>query len=228
MRFPAFLSNGSNGSVASPAWAPEPAEYVPEHLTAEHLPREQQSFAELDHGALAAALDAYVARELPQPAPETLWNFTATSAPAETEQYPGLADDLAEEIAQAMHRRPLMNRLAHVEATYASRPGRLPLAPTPSSTPPMPPPIPVSAPPAEAAAPEPEDMASIHQLMEEFGEPATAQSTPRAPGAWLSNARRERARLRARNLIAWLATLSIGGSIIYVMTLAALTAFLPR
>jgi hypothetical protein len=159
------------------------------------------------------ASDALVVRGVPPPDAETLWNFTTMTAPAPVKDDldAELEDDLVDEISRAMHRRPLMNRLAHVQAAY----GELPAAVRPSPAPSVPPPIPQShAAPLELGIEfEADDSVSIDQLMEEFEELETTTPTS---AEWLGKARRERSRARLRNLTGWLATIAIGGSIILI------------
>jgi hypothetical protein len=159
------------------------------------------------------ASDALVVRGVPPPDAETLWNFTSMAAhvPVKDDIDAELEDDLVDEIARAMHRRPLMNRLAHVQAAY----GEQPAAVRPSPAPSVPPPIPQTqaAPLALELELEPDDTVSIDQLMEEFEEWETTTPTS---AEWLGKARRERARARLRNLTGWLATIAIGGSIILI------------
>lgn len=120
--------------------------------------------------------------------------------------------NLAEDIARAMQHRPLMSRLARIEAAYAELPGVLP--PRAASAPP---PIPANqdAPPSPLAA-NGAPATPIDQLMEEFGAETT---TPPSSAEWLGKARRERNRARMRNVAAWFATLTIGGTIIALTTL---------
>lgn len=136
--------------------------------------------------------------------------------PAEPEGEDG--HRLADEIARAMHYRPLMSRLARVEPTFTG--------PKATNAPPLmrdaafaaaeaamadtaPPPIPQSDAallPATFAY-----SASIEELIADAADSVT--STP--PSAeWLNKARRERQRTSIRNVAAWLTTLAIAGSII--------------
>jgi hypothetical protein len=122
-----------------------------------------------------------------------------------------LERNLAQDIARAMQHRPLMSRLARIEAAYTDEvPGVLPSRISDAM---LPPPIPVndSSPATHAVNGMP-----IEQLMEEFGadEPTLPSSTE-----WLGKARREHAHARLRNVAAWFATLTIGGSILALVTL---------
>jgi hypothetical protein len=120
--------------------------------------------------------------------------------------------DLVENIARAMQNRPLMRRLANVEAAYSdapvaelSTPAEAPAEEAPS------PPVEAEAPPLETAPPVEGELAKIKRLVEEAEEgwvmaPSSAE--------WLGKAQRERSRARLRNAAAWVATFAIGGSII--------------
>ena len=124
---------------------------------------------------------------------------------------------LADEIARAMHYRPLMSRLARVEPTFTDPEGasapplmqHAPFAADDAATADAPPPIPqtdAAVLPATFAY-----SASIEELIADAADSVT--STP--PSAeWLSKARRERQRDRMRNAAAWLTTLAIAGSIV--------------
>jgi hypothetical protein len=137
------------------------------------------------------------------------WNFV----PPDASQGNVLTDDpeleryLVAEIARATRRRPLMKRLAHVEAEFAGLPADF--------APPIPPPRPPlsAASPIAHEWPGPSIILPIDQLMEEFGD---TYSTPPASAASLGKARRERRRARARTFFAWSATLAIGAVIIAV------------
>lgn len=119
--------------------------------------------------------------------------------------------NLAEDIARAMQHRPLMSRLARIEADYGDVPGVLPARAAAT-----PPPIPASNGSPETLAANGAPAMPIDQLMEEFG-----AETPTLPSSaeWLGKARREHARARARSVAAWFATLTIGGSLIALVAL---------
>lgn len=106
-----------------------------------------------------------------------------------------LERNLAEEIARAMRRKPLMSRIDSVAPDATARTG---------------------AAARDDQVPEPEEAAHAPGLapdrhLEDFDEPVT---TPASTAKWLGKARRERNRARARHTVAWLATLVIGGTII--------------
>ena len=112
---------------------------------------------------------------------------------------------LADDIARAMHHRPLMSRLQRVEAMHGGADGAVAqtaarLAPVPAAPPSisaLPPPIPV-------------DPRSLDEVIDDLGH--VASSPPSAD--WLDNARRERRRQRNRNALAWVTTVLIAGSIV--------------
>jgi hypothetical protein len=136
---------------------------------------------------------------------EALWNFVSMHGQLDDDDATReSARGLAEEIAKAMHHRPLMSRLARIESQFGVVPSAR--GATPAAT--TPPALPVGR--DEPAAP-PALSASIDELMEEFGE---SVSSPPKSVEWLGKARRERNRRRLHNVAAWLATLTIGGSIV--------------
>lgn len=197
MRFPAFLRDASVASSTA-SWVPDPDGYAYQDL--------QSNRQDLRRTTFMRASDALVVRGVPPPDAETLWNFTTMAAhpPVKDDTEAELEDDLVDEIARAMKRRPLMNRLAHVQSAY----GELPSVLLPSAAPSVPPPIPQTY--AAPLALEPDHSVSIDQLMEEFEEETTTPTS----AEWLGKARRERSRARLRNLTGWLATIAIGGGII--------------
>ena len=129
-----------------------------------------------------------------------------------------LERNLAEDIARAMQHRPLMSRLARIEAAYTDEvPGVLPARMSETT---LPPPIPVNDGPPATLAVNGSAAMPIDQLMEEFG--AEVPALP-SPAEWLGKARREHAHARLRNVAAWFATLTIGGSILALVTLVIKT-----
>lgn len=124
---------------------------------------------------------------------------------------------LADEIARAMHYRPLMSRLARVETAFTEPEG--------AAAPPLvrdaafaaaeaviadtaPPPVP------QSAAALPATFAYSASIEELIADAADAVTSAPPSAEWLSNARRERQRDRMRNAAAWLTTFAIAGSIV--------------
>ena len=125
-----------------------------------------------------------------------------------------LERNLAEDIARAMQHRPLMSRLARIEAAYTDEaPGVLPARINDTA---LPPPIPVNDGPPATLAVNGSAAMPIDQLMEEFG---AEEPTLPSSAEWLGKARREHAHARLRNVAGWFATLTIGGSILALVTL---------
>lgn len=120
---------------------------------------------------------------------------------------------LAEEIARAMARRPLMSRLASIQearAEVASTLDRLE-ATTIAADDALPPPIPSpSEPPPLPQMSEEEADARFAEVFDETLPP----TTPPSSVEWLRRARRERRRERMRQAGGWLATIAIGATII--------------
>ena len=111
---------------------------------------------------------------------------------------------LADDIARAMHHRPLMSRLQRVEAMHGNADGavvrtasRLAPVPAPPGIGALPPPIPV-------------DPRSLDEVIDDLGHVAS----PPPSAEWLDNARRERRRLRNRNALAWVTTVAIASTIV--------------
>jgi hypothetical protein len=112
---------------------------------------------------------------------------------------------LADDIARAMHHRPLMSRLQRVEAMHGNADGAVVrtasrLAPVPAAPPSigaLPPPIPV-------------DPRSLDEVIDDLGHVAS----PPPSAEWLDNARREHRRERNRNALAWMTTVVIASTII--------------
>ena len=112
---------------------------------------------------------------------------------------------LADDIARAMHHRPLMSRLHRVEALHGNADGAVArtasrLAPVPAAAPTtatLPPPIPV-------------DPRSLDEVIDDLGHVAS----PPPSAEWLDNARREHRRERNRNALAWMTTMVIASTII--------------
>lgn len=112
---------------------------------------------------------------------------------------------LADDIARAMHHRPLMSRLQRVEAMHGGADGAVVrsasrLAPVPApapSTAALPPPLPV-------------DSRSLDEVIDDLGHVAS----PPPSADWLDNARRERRRQHNRNALAWVTTVVIASTIV--------------
>jgi hypothetical protein len=111
---------------------------------------------------------------------------------------------LADDIARAMHHRPLMSRLHRVEAMHGNADGavartasRLAPVPAPPSIAALPPPIPV-------------DPRSLDEVIDDLGHVAS----PPPSAEWLDNARREHRRQRNHNALAWVTTVAIASTII--------------
>jgi hypothetical protein len=116
---------------------------------------------------------------------------------------------LADEIARAMHSRPLMSRLARVETSFGPPAGAAPSEDA-STDAGAPPPLPQD----DAAPLAPAFTASIEELIDDTTADAAAAAPPTAD--WLDAARRERSRDRLRNIAAWFTTFAIVGSIVGV------------
>ncbi len=114
---------------------------------------------------------------------------------------------LADDIARAMHHRPLMSRLQRVEVMHGNAAGAVAksatrLAPAPSAPSPdeaLPPPLPA-------------DPRSLDEVIDDLGHFAA----PPPSTEWLEKAQRQHRRERRRNALAWLTTLGIAGTIVTV------------
>jgi len=154
----------------------------------------------------------------PHPAISRTPDTMATQADGNLHEPTQSERDLAAEIARAMHRRPLMNRLARIESAHA---GVLPengltQSGQPSSAPILsPPPMPSHAAVATSSPAQAAPIDSVQNHWEGFSPPGSTE--------WLSKARRERNRSRLKNGLAWLSTVAIGGMII-ASTILALQA----
>lgn len=116
---------------------------------------------------------------------------------------------LADDIARAMHHRPLMRRLARVESSHTAAADFVAKTATHAA-----PAVPHAMPPAvsaEAASPPPVlDPRSLDEVIDDLSHiPA-----PPPSAAWLENARRAHAQARLRHALAWVTTLGIAISII--------------
>ncbi len=146
----------------------------------------------------------------------TSWNFIPPDSSPNTSltEDPELERYLVEEIARATRRRPLMKRLANVEAAFTGLPDGLHAT---THTANEPPPLP-SAPAIDLMGVANPAIHPINDLMEEYSDTWT---TPPPSAEWLRKARRERRRARARTFFAWSATLAIGIAIV-ALTMQAL------
>ncbi len=115
--------------------------------------------------------------------------------------------DLVENIARAMQHRPLMRRLANVEAEYSDAPAARPATVAAGAAPP---------PVLEDFRSGPATAARSANAVAKVGleEAEDGWAPPPRSAEWLGKAQRERNRARLRNAAAWLATLAIGGTII--------------
>lgn len=109
---------------------------------------------------------------------------------------------LAADIARAMHHRPLMSRLARVDAVHGDPASAIAqsatrLAPAPEVGAETPPPLPV-------------DPRSIEEVIDDLRD---AASTPLS-SEWLDRARLEKRQEARRHAFAWVTTLAIVGTIV--------------
>ena len=186
----------------------------------------QMSAEDASRLALERAMRDFESARPAAPSPANPWNFTAVPA-GTVEAYDDVADrdqdneaeqELAARLSRTMNHRPLMNRLARVQAAYHDTP-RAPEPPVVASVPPpLPPPEEEPSQPlagAQAAAETPSR--PIAELMQEFGgEPV---ELPEASTAWIGNAERERGRNYIHNIAAWFATAAIGCSVVGIVVL---------
>lgn len=106
---------------------------------------------------------------------------------------------LADDIARVMQHRPLMSRLARVEASHSEAAGFVAKASPPS----------VAAPAAEPS----EKSAELRSIEEVIDDLPNVVSSP-ASARWLEKARQDHLRERNRHAIAWVTTLGIACAII--------------
>lgn len=107
---------------------------------------------------------------------------------------------LADDIARAMQHRPLMKRLARVEAGHGGAAEFVAQTKTQA----------VPAPTAANAPQQPLDPRSIEEVIDDLGYAAA----PPPSAQWLDNARRAHREARMSHAIAWATTLAIAASII--------------
>jgi hypothetical protein len=202
-------------AVYPTSWA---ADDIGVHELQPHLSTEDASRL-----ALERAMREFEAARPDAPSPANSWNFTAV--PAETaevhdETFDEDQDDAAEQelaarLSRTLNHRPLMNRLARVEAAYNEAP-RPPEPPIIAS---VPPPLPqeTSQSVAEAQVDAQAALRPIDDLMHEFGDEPI--ELPETSTAWVGNAQRERGRNHIHNIAAWFATAAIGCSVVGIVVL---------
>ncbi len=111
---------------------------------------------------------------------------------------------LADDIARAMHHRPLMKRLARVESSHGKAAEFVAKSAKEAA---------VATPALPAASDMPlttADPRSIEELIDDLGH--VAKTPPSAD--WLENARRANREMRKRHAIAWVTTLGIAVAIV--------------
>ena len=204
----------------------DPSVALPTGLTAPHLGQVRSlrspSSVPLCREASACALPESMASGVVQTHPATSRNSIPMVAQAKTNLHePAESEtDLAAEIARAIHRRPLMNRLAQVKPAYVGElheNGSRHLG-EPSTAPvPAPPTTGPSQPAVAASSP----VQCAYSTPIEGIQPQQERTSPPQTADWLGKAQRERNRARMTNALAWLSTVAIGGTII-VTTMMAL------
>ena len=113
---------------------------------------------------------------------------------------------LADDIARAMHHRPLMSRLARVEAAHGDAAVMVAKTATGFASPRAHEPAAIETPPPLPVA----DLRSIEELIDDLG----YASSPPPSAEWLEKARRAKAHERRRHALAWVTTLAIAGVIL--------------
>lgn len=117
---------------------------------------------------------------------------------------------LADDIAHVMHHRPLMSRLARLDAAHGDAAGEIAKSAAELSPPPSTPAA------AEPPAPLlPSDPRSIEEVIDDLGYVAS----PPPSAEWLDKARRAQRKERARHAMAWITTLAIAGTIVATASL---------
>lgn len=212
--------HGRYGIAASAALSPTSlaATGAEEHDVPTQRLRDEESLRSLER-----AMEEFDVSGVSPPPTETSWNFTSMPADAARTQDDSTQDDdlehnheLAARLARTLTHRPLMSRLARIEAAYAELPATL----EPPIVASVPPPLPPAAEPPAAVEPlkhlEPAQpngaTRSIDELMEEFSD--TVTPLPESSTAWLGNARRARNRSFLHNVAGWFATIAIGATVI--------------
>jgi len=117
---------------------------------------------------------------------------------------------LADDIARAMHHRPLMSRLARVHPATGSAPaaavGAHYTPPALTETPQV---------PFDLTAELPGDARSLEEVIDDLGDIAA----PPPSAMWLEKAQHAHRQARARRAVAWVTTFAIGTSIVGVALL---------
>ena len=114
---------------------------------------------------------------------------------------------LADDIARAMHHRPLMSRLQRVEVMHGNAAGDIAKSATRLA------PVPSAPSPAQALPPPiPADPRSLDEVIDDLGH--FAASPPSTE--WLEKAQREHRRKRTSNALAWVTTVGIASTIVAV------------
>ena len=114
---------------------------------------------------------------------------------------------LADDIARVMHHRPLMSRLARVEAVHG--PAAVGVAQPAAGAQGL------AAPPEAFATPVRPDPRSLEEVLDDLGHVAT----PPPSAEWLEHARRAHRKANLRQAVAWMTTLAIAVSIVGVALL---------
>jgi len=157
-----------------------------------------------------------------EPLTASKWIAATMDSKARTKRAEPTADEaqLADEIARAMHDRPLMSRLQRVGHAYPAEPNsnvyplRGPMNPGLAA---QPPPIPAYAyepnrfEAAERAALDTNETAAVFGFHADNDDVVVV---PPPSAEWLEKARRDRSIARLRDVLAWVATVAIGGAII--------------
>jgi hypothetical protein len=126
-----------------------------------------------------------------------------TAAAQATPDFDGPEDrQLADDIARAMHHRPLLSRLSRVDAihgdTAASLIDAMQSAPKVKEIGPL------------EAAPPLGELRSLEEVIDDLGNVAGAPPSAK----WLENARQANRQKRVSHVVAWLTTLAIAVSIV--------------
>ena len=191
------------------------------------LPRQNRSQYSSKSMPLRRELSSRVLSEsvmsgVAQPHPVTSRNPATMAAQANPNLHEPIQSerDLAAEIARAIHQRPLMNRLARVESTYAGAPPDKGSAQPPEHS--SPPVLQQQPMPSKPVGTTSSQTQAAHGATIER-QPQRERTSPPRSADWLGKARRERNRARLMNAVAWLSPVAFGGAII-ASTIVALQA----